>query len=103
MAVVLGLVGGAAAVGLFKLIGLITHLTLFHDVGFSLPTLRHYAASPLVIPVAVAGGLAVSLFAMWSPVIRGHGIPESLEAIRVRDSRIRPRAAVAKPLSAAIT
>ncbi|MGH9068456.1 MAG: chloride channel protein [Acidimicrobiales bacterium] len=103
MAVVLGLVGGAAAVGLFKLIGLITHLTLFHDVGFSLPTLRHYAASPLVIPVAVAGGLAVSLFAMWSPVIRGHGIPESLEAILVRDSRIRPRAAVAKPLSAAIT
>jgi H+/Cl- antiporter ClcA len=45
----------------------------------------------------------VSLFAAWSPVIRGPDIPESLEAILVRDSRIRPRAAIAKPLSAAVT
>lgn len=103
VAVLLGLVGGGAAVGLFKLIGLLTHLTLLHDVGTSLPTLRHYHPSPWIIVTALAGALIVSLFAAWSPVIRGHGIPESLEAILVRDSRIRPRAAVAKPLSAAVT
>ncbi|MGH3250248.1 MAG: chloride channel protein, partial [Trebonia sp.] len=103
VAVVLGLVGGGAAVGLFKLIGLITHLTLLHGVGFSLPTLRHYHPSPTIIITAVGGALIVSLLAAWSPVIRGHGIPESLEAILIRDSKIRPRAAVAKPLSAAIT
>ncbi|MGH9065135.1 MAG: hypothetical protein ACRDZQ_00760 [Acidimicrobiales bacterium] len=95
--------GGGAAVGLFKLIGLITHLTLLHDVGFSLPTLRHYSPSPFIIMTAVIGGLLVSAFAVWSQVIRGHGIPESLEAILVRESRIRRRAALAKPLSAAIT
>ena len=103
VAVVLGVVGGGAAVGLFKLIGLITHLTLLHDVGSSLPSLRHYHPSPWIIVTAVGGGLVVSLFAMWAPVIRGHGIPESLEAILVRDSKIRPRAALAKPLSAAVT
>jgi len=103
VAVVLGFVGGGAAVGLFKLIGLITHLTLLHDVGFSLPTLRHYHPSLSIIVTAVGGAVIVSLLAAWSPVIRGHGIPESLEAILIRDSKIRPRAAVAKPLSAAIT
>lgn len=103
VAVVLGLVGGGAAVGLFKLIGLITHLTLLHNVGTSLPTLRGYHPSLWIIATAVGGGVLVSLFALWAPVIRGHGIPESLEAILVHDSKIRPRAAVAKPLSAAIT
>ncbi|MGH3281257.1 MAG: chloride channel protein [Trebonia sp.] len=103
VAVVLGFVGGGAAVGLFKLIGLITHLTLLHNVGFSLPTLRGYHPSPVIIITAVAGAVIVSLLALWSPVIRGHGIPESLEAILIRDSKIRPRAALAKPLSAAIT
>ncbi|MGH3266785.1 MAG: chloride channel protein [Trebonia sp.] len=103
MAVLLGFVGGGAAVGLFKLIGLITHLTLLHNVGFSLPTLRGYHPSPWIIVTAVVGAVFVSLLALWSPVIRGHGIPESLEAILIRDSKIPPRAALAKPLSAAIT
>ena len=44
----------------------------------------------------------MSLFALWAPVIRGHGIPEAMEAVLTRQSRIAPRAAVAKPLSAAI-
>jgi len=103
VAVVLGLVGGGAAVGLFTLISLMTHLTLLGDVGFSLPSLRGYHPTPWLIVYAVAGGLIVSLFAAWAPVIRGHGIPESMEAILERDSRIRPRAAIAKPLSAAVT
>ena len=103
VAIVLGLVGGGASVGLFKLIGLITHLTLLHDVGTSLPSLRGYHPDGWIVITALGGALLVSLLAMWSPVIRGHGIPESLEAILVRDSRIRPRAAIAKPLSAAIT
>ncbi|HEX7359681.1 MAG TPA: chloride channel protein, partial [Bryobacteraceae bacterium] len=103
VAVLLGLVGGGAAVGLFKLIGLITHLTLLHDVSTSLPSLRGYHPSGWIVLTAIAGALIVSLLAMWAPVIRGHGIPESLEAILFRDSKIRPRAAIAKPLSAAIT
>ena len=100
--VVLGLVGGFAAILLFKLIGLITHLTLLHDVGYDLPSLRHFHPSPWIVLVAVGGALVVSIMAHWSPVIRGHGIPETLESILTRDSRIRPRAAIAKPLSAAV-
>jgi len=81
VAVLLGLVGGGAAVGLFKLIGLLTHLTLLHDIGSDLPSLRHYDPSLWIVVSAVGGALVVALLAMWAPVIRGHGIPESLEAM----------------------
>src|SRR6476469_661293 len=50
----------------------------------------------------MSGALVVSLLALWAPVIRGHGIPEAMEAILLRQSRIAPRAALAKPLSAAL-
>ena len=50
----------------------------------------------------MAGGPVVTLLARWSPIIRGHGIPEAMEAVLTRPSRVAPRTAVAKPLSAAI-
>ncbi len=100
--VLLGLVGGGAAFVVVRLVGLISNLALLHRVGFDLPNLDHYHPGASLVAVAVAGGLAVVALARWSPVIRGHGIPESLEAIVLRESRIRPRVLVAKPLSAAI-
>jgi hypothetical protein len=49
--VVLGLVGGAAAFGVVRLVGLISNLALLHKVGFDLPNLRHYHPTPVLIPV----------------------------------------------------
>jgi len=46
--------------------------------------------------------VVIVLLARWSPVIKGHGIPESIEAILFGEARIQPRAAIAKPVSAAI-
>src|SRR3546814_19950155 len=51
---------------------------------------------------AMVGAGIVTLLAKWSPVIRGHGLPETMEAILTKQSRIAPRTAVAKPLSAAV-
>src|SRR5262249_56456755 len=67
-----------------------------------LPSFRHFHPGPELVLVAMAGGLVVALLARWSPVIRGHGIPEAMEAVLTRHSRISPRAAVAKPTSAAV-
>src|SRR5207244_3847949 len=54
--------------------------------------------------VPVAGALIVGLMARYgSDRIRGHGIPEALEAILIRGSRIEPRVALLKPISAAIS
>src|SRR6266550_4212833 len=102
VAAALGLIGGGAAYVLIKLIALLTNLALFHRVGWELPSFRNFHPDWTLVPAAVAGGLVVSLMAKWAPVIRGHGIPETMEAVLTKQSRIQPRAAVAKPLSAAV-
>jgi H+/Cl- antiporter ClcA/CBS domain-containing protein len=102
LAAVLGVVGGAAAWVLIHLIAVITNLALLHRWGWNLPTLRGFHPDATLVIVAVLGGLVVSLLAKWAPVIRGHGIPEAMEAVLTRQSRIEPSAAVAKPTSAAV-
>lgn len=102
LGVALGGVGGVAAFVVVRLVGLISNLALLHRVGFGLPNLHHFHPGPELIAVGVGGALVVALLSLWSPVIKGHGIPESLEAIVLRESRIKPRVLLAKPLSAAV-
>ncbi len=102
LGLVLGGVGGVAADLVVHLVGLISNLALLHRVGFDLPNLRHYHPGLSLIGVAVAGGLVVVGLARWCPIIKGHGIPESVEAIVLRQSRVAPRSAIAKPVSAAV-
>jgi H+/Cl- antiporter ClcA/predicted transcriptional regulator len=54
------------------------------------------------VVAAVTGAIVVSLLAKWCPIIRGHGIPEAMEAVLVNQSRVNPKAALAKPLSSAV-
>jgi len=102
LAAVLGFAGGGAAWVLLHLIDLITSVAVFGEVGFDHPSYALLDPGPRLVLVAVLGATAISLLARWSPVIRGHGIPETMEAVLSRQSRIAPRTAVAKPLSAAI-
>ena len=102
LAAVLGVVGGGAAWVLLHLIGLITSLTLFGEWAWTAPSFTELVAGPQIMIAAVAGATVISLLARWSPIIRGHGIPEAMEAILTKQSRIAPRTAVAKPLSAAV-
>jgi H+/Cl- antiporter ClcA/predicted transcriptional regulator len=102
IAAVLGVIGGAAAWVLLRLIGLVTNAALFHRVGTDVPSFAHLPRGPLLVLVAATGGLLVALLARWAPAIRGHGIPETMEAILTRRSRVSPRVAIAKPISAAI-
>jgi len=102
LASVLGLAGGAAAWVLIRLIRLLTSLFLFHVWSVSPPPLSELDPSPWIVVAPVVGGAVISLMAKWAPLIRGHGIPEAMEAILLRQSRITPRTAVAKPVSAAV-
>ena len=52
----------------------------------------------------VAGALIIGLMARYgSEKIRGHGIPEALEAILLGGSLIQPKVAMLKPISSAIS
>lgn len=98
----LGLAGGGAAWLLLHLIGAITNLALFGRLGFDPPSFATLEPGPRIVVVAAVGALLISALARWAPVIRGHGIPEAMEAVLTKESRISPRTAVAKPISAAI-
>jgi H+/Cl- antiporter ClcA/predicted transcriptional regulator len=102
LASVLGVLAGLAAWVLVRLIAVLTNVLLFGTFGWDLPSMSDLDPSPRIVIVAVAGGLVVALLARWSPVIKGHGIPEAMESVLERQSRVAPRTAIAKPVSAAI-
>ncbi|MDE3117314.1 MAG: chloride channel protein, partial [Pseudomonadota bacterium] len=103
MALVPGSFGAAAAWALLKLIALFTNLAYFHTLSAGPYHLAQARLGPLSILVPVAGGIVVGVMARFgSDKIRGHGIPEALEAILIGQSRIAPKVAFLKPLSSAI-
>ncbi len=101
-AVVGGLAGGAAYL-LVRTISVVTHVALLGEWGWGeIPPISDLEASPRLPIVAAIGAVLIASIAHFAPIIRGHGIPEAMEAVLRRQSRIAPRAAIAKPLSAAI-
>ncbi len=101
----IGALSGGAAWCLVRLIGLITNLVFYQRWAVDLvaPGARHHPWW-LVLGAPVVGGLVVGLMARFgSEKIRGHGMPEAIEAILIRGSRVEPKVAVLKPVSAAIS
>jgi H+/Cl- antiporter ClcA/CBS domain-containing protein len=99
----IGLVSTVAAFALLELIRLFTNIFFFQTFSFAAqsPALNHLGL--WVIPIPVVGGLLIGLMARFgSEKIRGHGIPEAIEAILFGQSRMSPTVAVLKPLSSGI-
>ncbi|MBN9579463.1 MAG: chloride channel protein, partial [Alphaproteobacteria bacterium] len=103
MAVLVGTLGAGSAWVLLRLIGLCTNIAYFQRVSGQTV---HFAGTTLplwTIVIPVVGGLIVGVMARFgSDKIRGHGIPEAIEAILIGQSRIEPKVALLKPLSSAI-
>jgi H+/Cl- antiporter ClcA len=103
LAAIIGVVAGIVAYLLYNLIGFFTNLAFYHRLSFQFSSAAHNSLGAWVIVTPVIGGIIVGLMAKYgSPKIKGHGIPEAMEAVLVSRSRIEPRVAVLKPLSAAI-
>jgi len=104
MAIVIGFIATYIAWFLLKLIGLFTNLFYYQRVNTALssPAGNHLGVFAIAVPVI--GSLIVGLMARYgSERIRGHGIPEAIESILMNGSRVHPRLAILKPLSAAIS
>ncbi len=115
LALIIGVVAAYVAVALLRLIGFFTNLFFFQKIStdFNSPagavwplreiSLHGHHLGWLALFVPVIGGILVGLMARFgSDKIRGHGIPEAIEAILLRGAKVEPRVAVLKPVSAAI-
>ncbi|MBN9220811.1 MAG: chloride channel protein [Mesorhizobium sp.] len=104
IAVVVATAGLFAGIALLKLIRLATNIAYFGQ--FSLAELK-LQDTPLgygAVVVPVIGALIIGLMARYgSEKIRGHGIPEAIEAILLGRSRLGAKVAILKPLSSAIS
>ena len=104
LALPIGVLAAMVAWVLLRLIGLITNLVFYSRVATSLvaPDAHHH--NPMLVVLApVAGGLVIGLLARYgSEKIRGHGMPEALEAILVGGSKVQPRVAALKPVASAV-
>jgi len=103
MALVVGAIGAVVAYALVWLIAVITNLAYYqrYSHAFVSPAGHHLGAWSVLVPVV--GGLIIGVMARFgSEKIRGHGIPEALEAILIGSSRIAPNLPVLKPVSSAL-
>ena len=104
LAIVIGVICAFVALALLRLIGLFTNLFYYGHWGTALvsPAGNHLGWYSVLIPVG--GAFIIGIMARYgSERIRGHGIPEAIEAILINGSRVEPKVALLKPLSSAIS
>jgi chloride channel protein, CIC family len=104
LAMAIGVVSTFVALALIKLIGVFTNLFYYQRWSAELVSPAANTLGIAAVGVPVIGGLIIGLIARYgSERIRGHGIPEAIESILLNGSRVQPRLALLKPLSAAIS
>jgi chloride channel protein, CIC family len=104
LAVPIGAIGALVAKALLWLIAAITNLCFFGRLSVAAVTPAEHHLGAWVILVPVAGAVLIGVMARYgSEKIRGHGIPEALEAILLGRSLIDPKVALLKPISSAVS
>jgi H+/Cl- antiporter ClcA len=106
IAAIAAVIGGLAVLAAHVLLLLIRFFTdLFFYQRLSIADLSpaNHTLGAWVIAVPVIGGIIIGLIARYgTEQIRGHGIPEAIEAILFKDSAMSPKVAVLKPLASGI-
>ncbi len=104
MAVVIGAISAVVAYALVWLIAVITNASFYQQFSSVFQSPQHHHLGYLMVFVPIVGGLIIGVMARFgSDRIRGHGIPEALEAILFGRSRMEAKVAILKPLSSAIS
>jgi len=104
LALAIGALAAVVALALLRLIGLFTNLFYFGKWSTALvsPAGNHLGYFSVLVPIG--GALIIGFMARYgSERIRGHGIPEAIEAILINGSRVEPKVALLKPISSAIS
>ncbi|MDE2405544.1 MAG: chloride channel protein [Sphingomonadales bacterium] len=103
-ALVIGTGGAFGAWLLTRLIAMATNLFWRGRLSFDAVEIGTHQAPWALLCVPVAGALMIGLMARFgSDKIKGHGIPEAIEAILYGESRLSLKVAILKPISSAIS
>ncbi|HET8967250.1 MAG TPA: chloride channel protein [Candidatus Acidoferrum sp.] len=103
LAIPIGLVAACFSLMLLRLISFFTNVFYFGKFSLALSSPANHHLGWLAVFIPVIGAVIVGLMARYgSDRIRGHGIPEAIESILLNGSRIQPKIALLKPVSAAI-
>src|SRR5438045_1246889 len=98
LAVGLGVLGAFLSMALLALINFFTNVFFFQRLSLAPASPADHTLGLAGVTVPVVGCLAIGVMARYgSERIRGHGIPEALEAILLRGSRVQARVALLKP------
>jgi H+/Cl- antiporter ClcA len=101
-AILVGFISGLVAQGLLELIYLFTNLFFYGNWSFAITSPVHNHLGAWVILIPPVGGLLVGIMIyFWEPTLKGHGIPEAMEAVLIGKSKIRMRVGILKPLATA--
>ena len=103
-ALVIGAGAACGAWALIKLIAIATNLFWFGRLSAAPAEIADAHMGFAIVAIPVIGSLVIGLMARFgSEKIRGHGIPEAIEAILYGESRLSLKVAILKPLSSAIS
>ena len=101
LAIVIGVLGGYGAV-LFRFVILGVQYVFYQHTGEMLDYVMHLPGWQIVAMPAVGGILVGYVVSRWAKEAKGHGVPEVMEAVALRDGLIRKRVAFVKILASAV-
>ena len=102
LSVVVGVLAGLSAVGFRELVHLFTQV-IWRGTGSPLEAAQ-IVPWWFVLLIPAAGGLLVGLLIKYAASeVKGHGVPEVMEAVALREGRMRSRIVPLKALASAIT
>jgi chloride channel protein, CIC family len=104
LAIAIGSISAVVALVLLRLINFFTNLFFFGQLSFGEANPAENNLGIFIVIIPVIGALIIGVMARYgSEKIRGHGIPEAIEAILINGSRVEPKVAVLKPVSSAMS